>query len=61
MDLVVIDRKDYFEYSPSIFNSLSKPKVYDSITIPYEKVFSYAKFIHAEVIKVTENSIQIIR
>lgn len=40
VDLVVIDRKDYFEFTPAILGSLSKPKAYNNFYIPYDEVFS---------------------
>lgn len=52
-EIILIDKKSYFEFSPSIHKVVFDKDYFKKIIINYEKIFKRVKFIKDEVLEVT--------
>lgn len=52
--IILIDKKEYFEYTPSIINAFFNPKALKKLSFSYSKVLG--PYIQGSLIKLTENS-----
>ena len=51
-EIILIDKKSYFEFSPSIHKVIFDAKYFKKITVNYRKIFKKTKFIQDKVIEV---------
>ncbi|MEK6857895.1 MAG: FAD-dependent oxidoreductase [Nanoarchaeota archaeon] len=52
-EITLIDKKSYFEFSPSIHKVAFDKKYFKKITIPYKNIFKRTKFIQDKIIEVS--------
>ncbi len=53
VEIILVDKKDYFEFSPSIHKVIFNSQYFKKITIPYNKLFESVKVVKDKVIKIT--------
>lgn len=58
VDLVLIDEKSYYEYTPSIYKLVSDTEYFEKITIPFEKIMHHGKIIRDQLTKLTNEYVE---
>ena len=59
LDVILIDKKEYFEYSPSLCKLLSTPSYHKRITIPFTQFLKNTRIITDSIVQVTPELIEI--
>lgn len=59
--LTIIDKKDYFEFTPSILNAFFSPNSHKGLTISYSRIKQNTAFIQGKLIKLSINSCEILK
>lgn len=59
--LTLIDKKDYFEFTPSILTAFFSPKTHKNLTLSYSKIKQNTTFIQGKLIKLAINSCEILK
>ncbi len=57
-EIILIDKKPYFEFSPSIHKVVFNKDYFNKITIDYSKIFKRVKFVQDEVLEVTPSVVK---
>ncbi|WP_455368267.1 NAD(P)/FAD-dependent oxidoreductase [[Eubacterium] cellulosolvens] len=58
VDVILIDKKSYYEYTPSIHKLISNRKYLDKITIPLEKIVKQGKVIISPLTNLTDQYVE---
>lgn len=56
-EIILVDKKDYFEFSPSIHKVIFNSKYFNKITICYKNLFKNVRFVKDKVVKVTSKQV----
>ncbi len=59
LDVTLIDKKDYFEYSPSLWKLLSNPSYHKRIIVPFTQFLKHTRIITDPLIQVTPDYVEI--
>jgi NADH dehydrogenase FAD-containing subunit len=59
LDVTLIDKKDYFEYSPSLWKLLSNPFYHKRIIVPFTLFLKHTHIINDPLIQVTPDYVEI--
>jgi len=58
LDVVLVDTKDYFEYSPSIWKLLLDTRMYPKIIVPHTRYLKRTRIVTDPLIQVTPSFVQ---
>jgi NADH dehydrogenase FAD-containing subunit len=58
LDVILIDKKSYFEYTPSIHKIISDKEYLDKITVPFEKIVKQGKVIIDQLTNLTSQYVE---
>ncbi|DAC71635.1 MAG TPA: hypothetical protein DSN98_09385 [Thermoplasmata archaeon] len=58
LDIVIIDKKEYFEYSPSLWKLLLKPLQYEKYIVPFAQFLNHSRIITDPVLQVTPKFVE---
>jgi NADH dehydrogenase FAD-containing subunit len=58
VDVLLIDKKSYYEYTPSIHKLISSSEYLDKITIPFEKIVKHGKVILDQLTNLTDQYVE---
>jgi apoptosis-inducing factor 2 len=58
LEVILIDKKEYFEYSPSLCKLLSSPSYHNRIIIPFAQFLKHTRVITEPVVNVTPKVIE---
>jgi len=58
--ILLIDKKEYFEFTPSILSAFFSPKSHNALSFPYSQTIGNS-YIQGQLIKLTSNSLTIIK
>lgn len=57
-DVLLIDKKEYFEYSPGLIRTIGDPEYHEKITVPFNEMLKESKFVKAEVESITPKEVR---
>ncbi len=57
-EVLLIDKKGYFEYSPGLIRMIGDPEYHEKITVPYTEILKESKFVKAEVESITPEEVR---
>ena len=58
--ILLIDKKEYFEWTPSILSTFFAPNTHKNLSIPYSQILQ-SKFIQGKLIKLKRNSLIVLK
>jgi apoptosis-inducing factor 2 len=59
LEVTLIDKKDYFEYSPSLWKLLSNPSYHKRIIVPFSHILKHTRIITDPLTQVTPEYVEI--
>ncbi len=58
-NVILIDRKEYFEFTPSILKAITNPNYLDKIQQKHEKYLTKSKFVCGQVAKISKKEVYV--
>ena len=58
LEVILIDKKEYFEYTPSIWKLLTNPSYHKKIIVPYKQFLKRTRIITDPVVQVTPDLVE---
>jgi NADH:ubiquinone reductase (H+-translocating) len=58
IEVVLIDKKEYFEYSPNLWKLLLDPESHNKYIVPFKKFLTRTRLITTSTIQITPKFVQ---